>query len=210
MESTPGADSRSLERLTRDLEERIRAAARRFSLDESDVEEVIQDVRIRVWKARGGGPDGASIGDTPAGYVYRTALTAAMDLIRRRRRRQGEELPASLPARASERPDHVLEGSEVGAAVHRVLETLSERRRPVVRMYLAGYGSGEIADLLGWSEPKARNLLYRGLQELRAGLQALGIGPLEATGERTGPYPASSGVKPPQVRSAPPSGGGER
>ena len=34
----------------------------------------------------------------------------------------------------------------------------------------------EIARLLGWSEPKTRNLLYRGMDDLRARLTARGIG----------------------------------
>ena len=35
----------------------------------------------------------------------------------------------------------------------------------------------EIAALLGWSEAKTRNLLYRGLADLRSALAARGIGP---------------------------------
>ena len=34
-------------------------------------------------------------------------------------------------------------------------------------MHLAGYSREEIAQLMGWSEAKTRNLLYRGLAELR-------------------------------------------
>jgi RNA polymerase sigma-70 factor (ECF subfamily) len=44
-------------------------------------------------------------------------------------------------------------------------------------MYLAGYDSAEITQLMGWSEAKTRNLLYRGLADLRALLSAKGVGP---------------------------------
>jgi DNA-directed RNA polymerase specialized sigma24 family protein len=44
-------------------------------------------------------------------------------------------------------------------------------------MYLAGFERDEIADLLGWSEAKTRNLLYRGLADLRESLQSWGYGP---------------------------------
>jgi RNA polymerase sigma-70 factor (ECF subfamily) len=54
---------------------------------------------------------------------------------------------------------------------------LPESRRAVVRMHLAGYERDEIAELLGWSEPKTRNLLYRGLADLREILESWGIRP---------------------------------
>jgi RNA polymerase sigma-70 factor (ECF subfamily) len=61
--------------------------------------------------------------------------------------------------------------------VHRAVGLLSESRRAVVRMHLAGYERHEIADLLGWTEPKTRNLLYRGLSDLRQILESWGIRP---------------------------------
>ncbi len=44
-------------------------------------------------------------------------------------------------------------------------------------MYLAGYERREIADLLGWTEAKTRNLLYRGLADLRETLTTRGVRP---------------------------------
>jgi RNA polymerase sigma-70 factor (ECF subfamily) len=43
-------------------------------------------------------------------------------------------------------------------------------------MYLAGYSGEEVANVMGWSEAKTRNLLYRGLGDLRERLRELGIG----------------------------------
>lgn len=77
---------------------------------------------------------------------------------------------------ASEDPAGRLEGSEMSAHISRAVGSLAEGRGAVVRMYLAGYGRLEIADLLGWTEAKTRNLLYRGLADLRIKLTALGIG----------------------------------
>jgi RNA polymerase sigma-70 factor (ECF subfamily) len=61
--------------------------------------------------------------------------------------------------------------------VGHAVDGLIPARRSVVKMYLAGYGREEIADLLGWTEPKTRNLLYRGLADLREALTEMGIGP---------------------------------
>ena len=44
-------------------------------------------------------------------------------------------------------------------------------------MYLAGYDREEIAELFGWTEAKTRNLLYRGLADLRARLADAGLTP---------------------------------
>jgi RNA polymerase sigma-70 factor (ECF subfamily) len=71
----------------------------------------------------------------------------------------------------------MMEELELQQRVARAVDELIPARRSVVRMYLAGYGREEIADLLGWTEPKTRNLLYRGLADLREKLTDMGIGP---------------------------------
>jgi RNA polymerase sigma-70 factor (ECF subfamily) len=43
-------------------------------------------------------------------------------------------------------------------------------------MYLDGYRRDEIAELMKWSDAKTRNLLYRGLADLRSVLLVQGIG----------------------------------
>ena len=76
---------------------------------------------------------------------------------------------------AADNPDKTLEDKELAQQVFAAVETLSKTRRPVVRMHLAGYHRNEIADLLGWSEAKTRNLLYRGLHDLRETLTKDGV-----------------------------------
>ena len=137
----------------------------------------MQQVRIRLWRAQGGSEQ---IAGAPASYVYRTAVSAALDLIRRRQARrfdqtvsmeENEDIGSSATS-----PEGDLEFSELAQRVAGALEEIPASRRPVVRMYLAGYPRQEIADLLGWSEAKTRNLLYRGLDDLRGRLKAMGIG----------------------------------
>ena len=74
-----------------------------------------------------------------------------------------------------------LAGNDLATALDRALSDLVSSRRGVVRMHLAGYPREEIADLMGWSEAKTRNLLYRGLEDLRQRLTTMGIGPEAAT-----------------------------
>jgi RNA polymerase sigma-70 factor (ECF subfamily) len=51
------------------------------------------------------------------------------------------------------------------------LETLAVDRRVAVRLHLRGQSLAEIARITGWTSGKARNLLYRGLADLRASLE---------------------------------------
>jgi RNA polymerase sigma-70 factor (ECF subfamily) len=66
--------------------------------------------------------------------------------------------------------------SELAAVITRAVDDLTPARQAVVRLHLRGYHRDEIAALLGWSEAKTRNLLYRGLDDLRAILAKHGIG----------------------------------
>ena len=157
----------------------VRQVGRRYRLDESDVDEVMQEVRIRLWRAQ---RTSEQIGEVSTSYVYRTASSAALDVIRRRRSRRAEhhqslddEGAAVALAEPAPDPHGALEGSEVAAQVARALDTIPASRRPAVRMYLTGYPREEIAELMGWTEGKTRNLLYRGLADLRDRLQGMGV-----------------------------------
>lgn len=156
----------------------VRRVGLRHGLSDHDVDEVFQEVRIRLWRARG--EESEQISSVRSSYLYRTAVSASLDVIRRHRRAREDAIEATGddPSYASPvGPDEDLAESELARKVAQAIETITESRRPVVRMYLAGYGREEIAALLGWSEAKTRNLLYRGLADLRERLTAQGIGP---------------------------------
>jgi DNA-directed RNA polymerase specialized sigma24 family protein len=61
--------------------------------------------------------------------------------------------------------------------VFRAVDTLAPARRAVVRMHLMGYEHGEIERVLGWTEGKVRNLLSRGLADLRDAMARAGLAP---------------------------------
>ena len=65
--------------------------------------------------------------------------------------------------------------SELAEQIERAVQSIQASRRPVVRMHLMGHSREEIAGLLGWSEAKTRNLLYRGLADVRKRLLAEGV-----------------------------------
>ena len=179
MESTTRTSeqlSAALEAVVARFARMVRGVGARHGLSEADLDEVVQEVRIRLWRAC---PDGERIGELGASYVYRSATSAALDLLRRRRARGGAltdsvDDHADRLAFESAAPD-ALAGEELERTVLQALEALPLSRRTVVRLYLSGYEREEIAELLGWTEAKTRNLMYRGLADLRARLTEMGV-----------------------------------
>jgi RNA polymerase sigma factor (sigma-70 family) len=143
----------------------ILSAARRYSLDAAEQDEVTQDVRLRFWSLieRGG------VGSTAinATYAMRAATSAAIDLVRRNRQRRDalhEELSPDVPGTLT--TEH-----ELAARLGEAVDALIPSRRVPVRLHLDGRSLGEIAAILHWSESQARNQVYRGLADLKAHLR---------------------------------------
>lgn len=174
--------SASLEALVDRFAAMVRSVGARHRLSEGDLDEVLQEVRIRLWRAD---PRGEQIERLGASYVYRTAVSAALDLLRRRRAYAADSTDSvddhSSRLAAQGTPSAEMETQELTAKILAAVDALHASRRAVVRMYLSGYEREEIAELMGWTEAKTRNLLYRGLADLRQRLTDLGISPRERT-----------------------------
>ena len=163
----------------------MRRTAHRHGIDAAELDDVVQETRIRVWRAL---DTPEKVRQAPASYIYRSTMSAALDFLRRRRARREESIdrqphsgqspaPVDLQFVAPRGADGLLIENDVKDALDRAVNLLVESRRGVVRMYLAGYDREEVAELLGWSEPKTRNLLYRGLGDVRQTLVQWGYGP---------------------------------
>lgn len=178
-EFTADLQSHALEGILLRFRRRVRQAGFGRGLAEHDLEDLEQEVRIRLWKAE---ERGENLSALPASYVYKVATTAAVDLMRRRRTGHGDrtatledaEAVGQMPT-AADQPDRVLDRADLGASIDEALQALPPKREPIVRMYLAGYSREEIASLMHWTEAKTRNLLYRGLDNLRTELIQRGV-----------------------------------
>ena len=174
------------QRLTRLLDDYgafLRSAIRRCCHTDLGLhrDEIEQDARIRLWHAL---RRERNIQD-PASYIYRIAATATIDAIRRVRARR--ESPIALVEQSgtddseqvlrapSESPEDSAARREIGRKIDDALAQLPDNRRRAVVLHLQGFTSQEIGRLARWSEPKARNLTYRGLKDLRVRLRAAGI-----------------------------------
>jgi RNA polymerase sigma factor (sigma-70 family) len=139
--------------------------------------EIEQETTIRLWRSLRNEREIRNF----QSYVYRVAATAALDAIRQIKERREEPLVQEHIAGLSESP--FLPGSRAVSPedamwrkrlLHRIrdiVEQLPPNRRRAVKFHLQGFTSEEIARACGWSEPKARNLTYRGLEDLRGMLR---------------------------------------
>ena len=182
--NTTGQVEERFEAILRQYGGLLRSAVARFCPKGIGIqfEDVEQEARIRLLRAL---RSEREIRD-PASYLYRIAATAAIDAVRRvkaRRERQmharagegGEEVEVYQFAEDPERaPDRIAERRQIVRRVDEALASLAENRRRAVRLHLQGFTTDEIAVLLGWTEPKARNLVYRGLADLREQLRRHG------------------------------------
>lgn len=148
-----------------------------LGLQTSDIE---QEACLRLWRA----VQSERILTNPASYIYRVAVTATIDAVRRVISRREEQLASEsdeselegVPAADPElSPDRVTERRRIARTVDLAMARLADNRRIAVELYLQGMTGQEIADLMDWTEPKARNLIYRGLDDLRKNLRSEGI-----------------------------------
>lgn len=153
----------------------IRRTLERFGLERRgiDPEDVLQDIRLKLWKSFS---SEKKIGSR-ASYISVAVNSALADCLRRARRMervfQHERQKILL---SSERASGgLLPDERAWEVVAEAVESLIESRRIVVKMFYLNVTLEEIAASLGWSVGKTRNLLYRGLADIRRKLKERGI-----------------------------------
>jgi RNA polymerase sigma factor (sigma-70 family) len=140
-------------------------------------DDIEQEARISLWKALKSEREIAS----PVSYVYRVAVSVTLRAIRRAKARREEALveepeavqPLCPPPAVSPYTAAVMR--ECRQTVSAALARLAKNRRLAVELHLQGLTTREIGDILAWTEPKARNLVHRGLKDLRSSLRDMGI-----------------------------------
>ncbi len=138
-----------------------------------DVDEAIQDVRIRLWNALSSEREVEHL----ASYLRRTVVSVVIDALRRRQARREETLdavdvavvagPIHAPERSADRAQRLRLASAAIAG-------LPERRRVPAQLLLQGFTTLEIGVMLGTTEATARNLAYRGVEEIREAMRVAG------------------------------------
>ena len=114
----------------------------------------------------------------PASYVYRAAVRETIRTLERERARRAA--PEGLLDREGAPSIHVdpfvaVSAKEQGEAIEASIEQLAPDRRRAARAHLAGFEVAEIMSMYGWTYQKARNLIARGMADLRDALRNRGI-----------------------------------
>jgi RNA polymerase sigma factor (sigma-70 family) len=151
----------------------VEAAAVRYGLDGYERDDLVQRVRVRIWRALERRQPGDR--ELEAGYAHSAAVSAAIDIAREQRARGARaHVPLHLADQVIGSGGPGPSESELVAALEAALGRLDPARRVAVRLHLAGRHAKDIARMSGWTEAKARNLLYRGLADLRQALEGDG------------------------------------
>lgn len=135
----------------------------KFGLDPEDLS---QDVRIRIWKLM----KSEKIVTNYASYIKKVVNSAVIDRLRRWRREEGVVQEEKSRQIAEYELVYHPEGEKLESLkelVAEAVEDLIETRRQVVKLYLLNMSVEEISAYLKFSQDKTRNLLYRGLADLK-------------------------------------------
>jgi RNA polymerase sigma-70 factor (ECF subfamily) len=160
-----------------ELEEVFRAhqacvlkAAYRVTGSMADAEDVAQSVFLRLAR---GTVDTGRIANLQ-GYLHRSAVNAALDLIRSRG--SGERVPVEtadeLQSNSSASPERAFSSSEIKKWLRRELATLNPRAAEMfVLRYLEGLNNPEVARAMNTSQAVVAVTLHRARARLKKGLQ---------------------------------------
>ncbi len=155
----------------------VLSIGRRAGLGEADMDELIQGVRLRLWRTQGDGDRSDTVSAT---YVHQAARSAAIDIVRSRRTMiaaASQSIEDTVLYDSTAAADVLLEEQETAARIMDAVNELAPDRRAAVKLHLAGYRREEIASMLGWNDIRTRNLVHRGIADLRARLTTLGLAP---------------------------------
>ncbi len=148
---------------------RLRAYLRRLLVSEGQLDDLIQDVMLSVWRKAGQyDPERANVST----WVFTIARNRRIDIVRRERRPEPDpEDPAFTPG-PDPRPDEVVDQADAAARVKMALGSLPDEQAQVMTMsFFQDKSHSEIAEELGLPLGTVKSRMRLGLQRLRTHLE---------------------------------------
>lgn len=153
-------DATAFAGLVRRHQRRAYAVARAVVLSHDDAEDAVQEGFLHAFRALSRFRPEQAFG----AWLHRIVANAALDIARRRKVRDADQLPESL---ASPHRDPA-ESAELRTRLASALESLGARQRSVIVLHdVEGYKHAEIGALLGIPEGTARSDLHHARAHLR-------------------------------------------
>ena len=142
--------------------------------DNVNLEDIEQEVKIKIWKFLN---KGKKVDNLPS-YIKRVAYTATIDELRKMRKQNPVSETEGLKniytvsrikelGNPEDSPESLMEGREMRESLKGLIDSLSENRKQVLRLYLVGMSVEEICEFFDWDKTKVRHLLYRGIDDLK-------------------------------------------
>ena len=166
-----GGDSGSFEALVQKYSPRVFGTARRYARRESEVEDIVQEVWLKVFQKLGG-----FRGEAPfEHWLMRLAVRTCYDFLRAHQRNREttfselSQTETDWLERFGVEPESANEKAEAARMlVERILEELSPAARLVITLLeIEDRSVKEISQLTGWSVPLVKVRAFRARAEMR-------------------------------------------
>jgi RNA polymerase sigma-70 factor (ECF subfamily) len=176
MEQIKNGDTDALRELIEAHQHRIVGAVAKMLGDESDAEDIAQQVFLRVWKSASRYEPTAKF----TTWLYKITRNLVFNELRRRRRHPTQSMDASseddrpfqAPDPGAKAPDTSLLDDEMQTAIQRAIDALPEiQRMAIVLRRYDDVSYEEIAEILELSVPAVKSVLFRARTELREKLK---------------------------------------
>jgi RNA polymerase sigma-70 factor (ECF subfamily) len=167
----PAGPPAELEQLFRDHHAGVLRAAYRITGNACDAEDVLQTVFMRLARRSPGSPPM----ENAAAYLHRSAVNAALDLVRDRRDSQRIPLEAQAPRLAAHEaaPDSRQEARELRDCIRRAIGRLAPRTGEIFSLhYFEGYSNSQIAGMLDLTVGGVGVTLHRARTQLQAEIRS--------------------------------------
>ena len=179
MERIKTGDEDALRDLIEAHQHRIIGAIAKMLGDESDAEDIAQQVFIRVWKSAPRWQPTAKV----TTWLYKITRNLVFNEVRRRKRHPVQSLDATLASEDGDRPrqiadpgvkaaDTALLDAEMQAAIQTAIDALPEvQRMAVILRRYDDVPYEEIGEILDLSVPAVKSVLFRARTDLREKLR---------------------------------------
>jgi RNA polymerase sigma-70 factor (ECF subfamily) len=172
-----------LEQTIEEFSQLIRRVVKTTSpkIDSSDLDDIEQEVKLKIWKELLKSEKKIyNLGS----YIWRITYTTTCNMMKKKQ----EQKIVSIDGKMIEQNIYQKQDDEKNVSIEdrykkekllnlleKAIDSLIDSRRQVLKLYLLGMSKDEISSFLGWTTNKVRNLLYRGLDDLRCKLKSEGI-----------------------------------